>query len=136
MSRSRLPLVVLVLALLPVVAGCGGQNVSADEVPGPPVALTVPEVTKGGSSVLAGNSATPTPTPTPTPTATPTAGAATGQSGSTTTTTTAPSTSSGTTQSGGTTTGGTQQTQQSNGQSQSGGQQPFDDFCKNNPGAC
>ena len=130
-------LAVLVAAL--AVAGCGGQQVTADEVPGAPVALQVPEVTKGGSDALAGNSsssssssksqstedsadadATPTPTP-----------AASGQTGTT-----------GTTQNGNT--GGTsgttqQQTQQdngTNGQSQGGGGNTFDDFCKNNPGAC
>ncbi len=47
-------LAVLVAAL--AVAGCGGQKVAADEVPGAPVALQVPEVTKGGSDALAGNS--------------------------------------------------------------------------------
>jgi hypothetical protein len=129
-------LAVLVAAL--AVAGCGGQEVTADEVPGAPVALQVPEVSKGGSDALAGSSsssssnsqssqdsgdaeATPTPTP-----------AASDQSGT-----------SGTTQSGNT--GGTsgttqQQTQQGNGttgQSQGGGSgNTFDDFCKNNPGAC
>jgi hypothetical protein len=128
-------LAVLVAAL--AVAGCGGQKVAADEVPGAPVALQVPEVSKGGSDALAGNSssssssssqssqdsgdATATATPTPT---------ASGQSST-----------NGTTQSG--STGGTsgttqQQTQQgngTNGQSQGSGN-TFDDFCKNNPGAC
>ena len=47
-------LAVLVAAL--AVAGCGGQKVAADEVPGAPVALQVPEVSKGGSDALAGNS--------------------------------------------------------------------------------
>jgi hypothetical protein len=134
----RFASLLILVAALAVVSGCGGSKVSADEVPGPPVALTVPEVTKGGSDALAGNSnssssSSTSADATPTPTAT-----TTGQSN-----TTAPSTSTGTTQSGTSTngtTGGTQQTQQNNTtnntQSQNGGQQPFDDFCKNNPGAC
>jgi hypothetical protein len=130
---SKLVPVLLAVLAAALIAGCGGQNVSADEVPGAPVALKVPEVSKGGSDALAGNrsssdtassedsSATPTPT-------------ATAQSGT--------SGTSGTTQSGNT--GGTsgttqQQTQQGNGtsgQSQGGGGNTFNDFCKNNPGAC
>jgi hypothetical protein len=131
-------LAVLVAAL--AVAGCGGQKVSADEVPGPPVALKVPVVSKGGSASLAPNSSSSSSNADSnardsadadaTPTATPSGNA---QSGT-----------SGTTQSGNT--GGTsgttqqQQTQQgtgTNGQSQGGGSgNTFDDFCKNNPGAC
>jgi hypothetical protein len=132
-------LAVLVAAL--AVAGCGGQEVTADEVPGAPVALQVPEVSQGGSDALAGSSsssssdsqssqdsgdaeATPTPTP-----------AAGGQ------TDTSPTTQSGNT---GGTSGTTQQQQQqtpqgdgTTGQSQGGGSgNTFDDFCKNNPGAC
>ena len=53
MRRSpRTLLTVLLLAVLPIAAaGCGGSEVSADEVPGPPVALTVPsdnEIGGGG----------------------------------------------------------------------------------------
>jgi hypothetical protein len=132
-------LAVLVAAL--AVAGCGGQKVSADEVPGPPVALKVPEVSKGGSDALAGNSSSSSSsnsassedsTPTPTP-------SATAESGSTGTTGTSGTT--GTTQNGstggtsGTTPPQTQQGNGTNGQSQGGGD-TFDDFCKNNPGAC
>jgi hypothetical protein len=140
MSKLLFSLAAVLVAVL-AFAGCGGQKVAADEVPGAPVALQVPEATKGGSDALAGNSsssssnsqssqdsadadATATPTP-----------AAGDQTGTT-----------GTTQSG--STGGTsgnntqqqqQQTQQgagTNGQSQGGGGNTFDDFCKNNPGAC
>lgn len=138
MSKLLVSLVAVLVAAF-AVAGCGGQKVTADEVPGAPVALQIPEVTKGGSDALAGKSsssssssqssqdsadaeATATPTP-----------AASGSTGT-----------SGTTQSGSTggTSGTTQQqtqTQQgngTNGQSQSGGGNTFDDFCKNNPGAC
>jgi hypothetical protein len=136
MSKLLFSLAAVLIAAL-AIAGCGGQKVTADEVPGAPVALQVPEVGKGGSDALAGNSSTSSSnsqssqdstaedaTPTPTPTAS-------GQTGT-----------SGTTQSG--STGGTsgttqQQTQQgngTNGQSQGGGGNTFDDFCKNNPGAC
>jgi hypothetical protein len=136
MSKLLFSLAAVLVAAL-AIAGCGGSKVTADEVPGAPVALQIPEVSKGGSDALAGNSsssssssqssqdsgnadATPTPTPT-----------ASGQTGT-----------SGTTQNG--STGGTsgttqQQTQQgngTNGQSQGGGGNTFDDFCKNNPGAC
>jgi len=141
MTKLLVSLVAVLVAAI-AVAGCGGQKVTADEVPGAPVALQIPEVTKGGSDALAGKSsssssssqssqdsagaeASATPTP-----------AASGSTGT-----------SGTTQSG--TTGGTSgtsgttqqqtQTQQgngTNGQSQSGGGNTFDDFCKNNPGAC
>jgi hypothetical protein len=135
MSKLLVTLLVVLVAAF-AVAGCGGQKVTADEVPGAPVALQIPEVTKGGSDALAGKSSTSSSssqssqdsadaeaTPTPTP-------AASGQTGT-----------SGTTQSG--STGGTsgttqQQTQQgngTNGQSQGSGN-TFDDFCKNNPGAC
>jgi hypothetical protein len=125
---------VLVAAL--AVAGCGGQKVAADEVPGAPVALQVPEVSKGGSNALAGNSSSSSSNrqssedsadADATATATP---SGSGQTGTT-----------GTTQSGNTggTSGNTQQqTQQgngTNGQSQGSGN-TFDDFCKNNPGAC
>jgi hypothetical protein len=127
----RLASVLALVAALAAVAGCGGQKVSADEVPGAPVALTVPEVTKGGSSQLAGNSSSSS--------SSSASADATATPDGTATSTTTPSGGTGTTQSGGTTTGttgGTQQTQQNNAQSQNGGQQPFDDFCKNNPGAC
>jgi hypothetical protein len=139
MSKLLLSLVAVLVAAL-AVAGCGGQKVTADEVPGAPVALQIPEVTKGGSDILAGKSSSSTSTTSQssqdsadadaeaTPTATPAAGANTGTSGTT---------QSGST--GGTTGTTQQQTQQqgngTNGQSQGGGN-TFDDFCKNNPGAC
>jgi hypothetical protein len=140
MSKLLLSLVAVLVGAL-AVAGCGGQKVTADEVPGAPVALQIPEVTKGGSDILAGKSSSSTSTTTSqssqdsadadaeaTPTATPAAGGNTG---------TSPTTQSGST--GGTTGTTQQQTQQqgngTSGQSQGGGN-TFDDFCKNNPGAC
>jgi hypothetical protein len=144
MSRL-LPALLLVAVLAVIVSGCGGQKISADEVPGPPVALTVPEVTKGGANQLAGSSsssssgtsadATPTPTGTPessTGTQSGTSGTSTTQSG-----TSGTSGTTGTTGTQGTAQQPSQQTGGTNtGQSPSGGQQPFDDFCKKNPGAC
>jgi hypothetical protein len=60
MRRSpRILLMALLLAVVPIVAtGCGGSEVSADEVPGPPPALTVPSDTElgGGGGGGDGNS--------------------------------------------------------------------------------
>jgi type IV secretory pathway TrbL component len=138
MSRL-LPALLLVAVLAVIVSGCGGQKITADEVPGPPVALTVPEVTKGGANQLAGSSSSSSSSTsadaTPTPTGTPEASTGT-QSGTSGTSTTQSGTS-GTTGTQGTAQQPSQQTGGTNtGQSPSGGQQPFDDFCKKNPGAC
>jgi hypothetical protein len=139
MSRL-LPVVLLAAVLAVIVSGCGGQKVSAEEVPGPPVALTVPEVTKGGANQLAGTSSSSASstsadaTPTPTSTAQSSTGTQSGSSGTSGTSTTTQSGTSGTqgtTQQPSQPTGGT-----NNGQAPAGGQQPFDSFCKNNPGAC
>jgi hypothetical protein len=51
------PLLPVVLLLALVAAGCGGEQVTADEVPGDPPRLTVPEVERGGSEVLVGDGA-------------------------------------------------------------------------------
>jgi hypothetical protein len=128
MSKLFFSLAAVLVAAL-ALAGCGGQKVAADEVPGAPVALQVPEVSKGGSNALTGNSSSSSSSKSSddsadadaTATATP---SGTGQTGTT-----------GTTQSGNTggTSGSTQQqTQQGNGTNGN----TFDDFCKNNPGAC
>src|SRR6185312_6848652 len=101
MSKLLVTLLAVLVAAF-AVAGCGGQKVTADEVPGAPVALQIPEVTKGGSDALAGKSGT----------------TGTTQSGSTGGT-------SGTTQQQ------TQQGNGTSGQSQGSGN-TFDDFCKNN----
>lgn len=54
MRSPRTLLLALLLAIVPLAAaGCGGSEVSADEVPGPPAALTVPSDTDlggGGNS--------------------------------------------------------------------------------------
>jgi hypothetical protein len=152
MSRLLRPIALLaVLVAAVAVAGCGGQKVAADEVPGDPVNLTVPEVTKGGSASLAGGSNSSSSSSSASADATATATATPDQSASGTSTPnqssgTQSTGTSGTTQSG--TTGGTgttqqqQQTQtqtQTNGNSGTSGNntgKPFDDFCKNNPGAC
>ena len=145
MKRSLLA--VLAVALTALVAGCGGQTISADEVSGGPVSLKVPEVAKGGADTLArgsssstssadsssssdsstssdsGTSGTSSATATATATATPQATATAAQG----------NTTGGTTGTG--TTGTSTQQGTGNSQSQTGGQ-PFNDFCKKNPGAC
>ena len=57
MRRSpRTLLMALLLAVIPLAAvGCGGSEVSADEVPGPPAALTVPSDSELGSGGGSGN---------------------------------------------------------------------------------
>src|SRR4051794_23693590 len=89
---SRLvPALLFAAVLVLLVSGCGGQKVSAEEVPGPPVALTVPEVTKGAANQLAGTSSSSSSgtsadaTPTPTSTAQPGTGTQSGTSGTSTT---------------------------------------------------
>jgi hypothetical protein len=141
MSKLLVSLVAVLVAAI-AVAGCGGQKVTADEVPGAPVALQIPEVTKGGSDALAGKSSSSSSSSQSsqdsadaeaTATPTPAAGGSTGTSG-----TTQSGSTGGTSGTSGTTQQQTQ-TQQgngTNGQSQSGGGNTFDDFCKNNPGAC
>ena len=77
--RLRSVLLPPLLGLAVVAAGCGGDDSAVQEVPGPPVTLTVPHQ-KGAADVSA--SATPTPTETPTATPTPAAGS-TGSTGTT-----------------------------------------------------
>jgi hypothetical protein len=152
MSKLLRPIALLAVLIAAVaVAGCGGQKVAADEVPGDPVNLTVPEVTKGGSSTLAGgsnssssssSSTSADATPTPTPEGSTNGTSTTNQSSGTQSSGTSGTTQSGTTGGTGTTQQQTQtQTQTQNGNSGTSGNgnssgKPFDDFCKNNPGAC
>jgi hypothetical protein len=125
----RLPSALLLplLGLALVGAGCGGDSADVPEVPGPPPALTVPHQ-KGAADV----SASATPTPTATGTATPTP-AGTGSTGST-----------GTTGGTGANTAATATpapaTQNSPAATQAPAQgsppQKFEQFCQENAGAC
>jgi hypothetical protein len=129
--RLRSALLLFVLGLAPMAAGCGSDPAAVQEVPGPPATLTVPHQ-KGAADVSA--SATPTPTTTPAAgaTATPTP-AGTGSTGST-----------GGTGATGTNTGAAATpapaTQQSptSGQAPANGSPPqkFEQFCQENAGAC
>jgi hypothetical protein len=123
-------------------AGCGGGQTVAPEVPGPPATVPIPESSLApAGAALPGSSATTTPTPTPTAT---TAGTGTtgttGSTGTTATGTTGTGTSTGTGGTGGTTTTGTT----GGGAAAPSGTPPpagsdaqkFEDFCAQNPGAC
>lgn len=127
MSRLRpfLLALVLVAGLAPVAAGCGSSSVASEEVPGDPPVLTIPRE-KGADDPLAdtGNAADQTATGDATPTPTPTPAAGTGT---------------------GTTTGGTgvatatpQADGPGNDQAPAAGTAPdkFEEFCKQNQGAC
>jgi hypothetical protein len=123
--RSALLLPLLGVAL--VATGCGGDGSAVEEVPGPPVTLTVPHQ-KGAADVSA--SATPTPTATATATATPAAGStgSTGTTGATGTNTGAAATP----------TPAAQNNQASNQAPAADGSPPeqFEQFCEENAGAC
>jgi hypothetical protein len=123
--RSVLLLPLLGIALL--AAGCGGDDSTVQEVPGPPPTLTVPHQ-KGAADVSA--SATPTPTGTPTATPTPAAGTtgSTGSTGATGTNTGAAATP----------VPATQDTPAPNQAPAAAGSPPekFEQFCQENAGAC
>jgi hypothetical protein len=120
-------LAVPVIALALAVAGCGGAQVTVQEVPGGPVDLAVP----GDGAAL--NTAA-TPTPTATATATPTAGASTANPAATPTPTATGTTGTGTA-GGGTAAPGTSTTTTTPPPAGSDAQK-FEDFCAQNPGAC
>jgi hypothetical protein len=125
--RLRSVLLLPLLGLALVAAGCGGDDSAVQEVPGPPVTLTVPHQ-KGAADVSA--SATPTPTETPTATPTPAAGStgSTGTTGGTGTNTGAAATP----------TPATQDKSASNQEPAADGSPPqqFEQFCQENAGAC
>jgi hypothetical protein len=131
LTTKRLAVAILMLAL----AGCGGAQVTVNDVPGGPVALTVPGTGEGlAPQASATPGATPTATPTDAsaqPTATPAAGT-TGTAPSTTDTQAAPN-------------GGAEApaTGTGDGAGTTGGQAPtpanqneLEDYCAQNPGAC
>jgi hypothetical protein len=135
-ARKALIPLLFAAVLLP---GCGGGDVSYEEVKLPPPTLTVPKDSGTTSTASAGK----TPTPTPTPTTTPEASSGTSSSG--TTGSTGGTSASGGTTSGGTTSGsGTTGTGGTGTQTQTqpqdtGGASPdegLDQFCADNPGAC
>ena len=66
MRRLRSVLLLPLLGLALVAAGCGGDS-AVEEVPGPPATLTVPH--QKGAADLSADPEDATPTPTPTPTA-------------------------------------------------------------------
>jgi type II secretory pathway pseudopilin PulG len=131
--RGRTALLTIIAVLPFAAAGCGGDQIAADEVTVEPPTLTIPKDTKLTTTTRADADADATPTPTET------ADAATGTSG-----TTAPSTggTSGTTAppaggtTGGTTGGGTTTTAPPADTGGASADQDFDKFCANNPGAC
>jgi hypothetical protein len=122
--RLRPAFLLPLLGLALVAAGCGGDDSAVQEVPGPPVTLTVPHQ-KGAADVSA--SATPTPTATPTATPTPAAGT-TGSTGTTGTNTGAAATA----------TPAAQNNSASNQTPAADGSPPqqFEQFCQENAGAC
>ena len=124
------------------VAGCGGSELSYQEVPGPPTDVAIPsETVEAGGTASAGADATPTPTATAEP------GSTTAPSDQSGATGTAPSTGTGTASTGtGTDTGSdsggatapAQDDSATNDTAPPAGSeaQQFEDFCAQNPGAC
>lgn len=132
--RTRAPLIALVLALA-LLAGCGGDDQLAPQVPGPPADVTIPDagVSPSGDDAAADESGGTTDDSTgTTDEATPEATAApegTGDTG-----TTEPDASGGTTapQTEPQADGPTNDTAPPEGSNA----QQFEDFCAQNPGAC
>ena len=135
-ARSATALLCTV-ALAAGIAGCGGGEIDYEEVPGPPVEVSIPsETVEAGDSADADATATPTPTPEPGSTTAPS-----DQSGDTGA---APSTGTGTASTGtdGTDSGGAtapaEEDSAANDTAPPAGSeaQQFEDFCAQNPGAC
>jgi hypothetical protein len=127
------------IALAAFATGCGGSELDYEEVPGPPVEVSIPSET-----VESGGSADADATPTPTATAEP--GSTTAPSDQSGDTGAAPSTGSGTASAGtdtsGTDSGGAtapaEEDSATNDTAPPAGSeaQQFEDFCAQNPGAC
>ena len=134
-ARSATALLCTV-ALAAGIGGCGSDETEYQEVPGPPVGVSIPsETVEAGGSADA--DATPTATPTPEP------GSTTAPSDQSGATDTAPSASTDTgTDAAGTDSGGTtapaQEDSAANDTAPPAGSdaQQFEDFCAQNPGAC
>jgi hypothetical protein len=135
-ARSATALLCTV-ALAAGITGCGGGEIDYEEVPGPPVEVSIPSET-----VEAGNGAdadaTPTPTPTPEPGSTTAPSDQSGDTGA------APSTGTGTastgttdSDSGGATAPAEEDSAANDTAPPAGSEaQQFEDFCAQNPGAC
>ena len=127
------------VALAAFATGCGGSELDYEEVPGPPVEVSIPSET-----VESGGSADADATPTPTATAEP--GSTTAPSDQSGDTGAAPSTGTGTASAGtdtsGTDSGGAtapaEEDSATNDTAPPAGSeaQQFEDFCAQNPGAC
>jgi hypothetical protein len=126
-------------ALAAGAAGCGGSELDYEEVPGPPVEVTVPSETVD-SGAGADADATPTPTATAEPGSTTAPSDQSGDTGG------APSTDSGSgtaatgttgTDSGGATAPADEDSASNDTAPPAGSEaQQFEDFCAQNPGAC
>jgi hypothetical protein len=122
--RLRSVLLLPLLGLSLVAAGCGSDEADVQEVPGPPTTLSVPHQ-KGAADVSA--SATPTPTATATTTPTPAGTGTTGSTGGTGTNTGAAATPVP-----------AKQDSPASNQAPAPGSPPqqFEQFCQENAGAC
>ena len=137
-ARSATALLCTV-ALAAFAAGCGGSELDYEEVPGPPVEVSIPsETVESGGSAGADADATPTPTATAEPGSTTAPDDQSGDTGA------APSTGTGTADTGtsGTDSGGAtapaEEDSAANDTAPPAGSeaQQFEDFCAQNPGAC
>lgn len=131
----RLPAAAVIAAI--AFSGCGGSQVSYQQVPGDPADVTLPHSSTVGADAPADASASPdaasadgsataTPTPTATATATPEAGAGDATGAATDGTATGADTATGTAD------GVTTDQPPAPGSDS----QRFEDFCAQNPGAC
>ena len=139
-ARSATALLCTV-ALAAGVVGCGGSELDYEEVPGPPVEVSIPsETVEAGASGDADADATPTPTATAEP------GSTTAPSDQSGATGTAPSADTGTDpassgtsdpDSGGATAPAQEDSATNDTAPPAGSEaQQFEDFCAQNPGAC
>ena len=139
-ARSATALLCTV-ALAAFAAGCGGSELDYEEVPGPPVEVSIPsETVESGGSAGADADATPTPTATAEPgstTAPDDQSGATGTAPSTDTGTATAGTGTSDTDSGGATAPAEEDSATNDTAPPAGSEaQQFEDFCAQNPGAC
>jgi hypothetical protein len=140
-ARSATALLCTV-ALAAFAAGCGGSELDYEEVPGPPVEVSIPSGTVesgGNADADAGGDATPTPTATAEPGSTTAPSDQSGSTGTTPSTDTGDTASSDTsgTDSGGATAPAEEDSATNDTAPPAGSEaQQFEDFCAQNPGAC